>query len=332
MPLEPSCLSGKSYAGLPSQRKNNSWFETNLRLVLATLAVGNGGSDLSDFAAFLDLPQASSFGNRPFNRIEAIVGEHLRAVSDEAMKEAWEEETRLTLEAMGESYFLWKNKRKKDRKNVKLTVSFDMGWQKRSSGNRYDSLSGHAFMIGARSRKILMCIVSSKMCATCLEGEDLQVNAKPHSCPRNYSGSSKAMEADAALEAYEELYEMSQGTTTIGWIIADDDSSMRSLLRHPTIHHPKGALPERLPEPQWLADPTHRTKCMAKPFFALVALGKTSTQCTRVDAFRIKQWWGYMIKYYRKYPIETVRKAAKAVVEHLFNDHRFCDIKWCKPL
>ena len=31
---------------------------------------------------------------------------------------------------------------------VGLTMSFDMGWSKRSSGNTYDSLSGHAFFVG----------------------------------------------------------------------------------------------------------------------------------------------------------------------------------------
>ena len=187
-------------------------------------------------------------------------------------------------------------------------------------------------MIGARTRKIIVVIVSSKMCAKCIEGEGKNKQPKPHTCPRNYSGSSKGMEADAALAVYKELFESSNKTTAIGHIIADDDSSMRSMLRHPTMHHRKGALPPELPEPQWLADPTHRRKIIAKPFFALAALGKSQSNCTTVDATRIKQWWGYMIKYYRGYPLEVVRKAAKSVLEHLFDNHEYCDVKWCKPL
>ena len=140
------------------------------------------------------------------------------------------------------------------------------------------------------------------------------------------------MEADAALAAYEDLHRMPNGTITIGHIIADDDSSMRSLLKHPTMYHRKGALPEDLPEPEWLADPTHRTKVMAKPFYALAGLGKNESECTNVDATRIKIWWGYMIKYYRDHPIEEVRRAAKSILEHLFDDHTYCDPKWCKPL
>ena len=170
------------------------------------------------------------------------------------------------------------------------------------------------------------------MCAKCLEAEANDTDPVPHKCPRNYHGSSKAMEADAALAAYEDLHRMSNGTVTIGHIIADDDSSMRSLLKHPTMHHRKGALPEDLPEPEWLADPTHRTKVMAKPFFGLAALGKNESECTNVDAIRIKIWWGYMIKFYRDHPIEEVRRAAKSILEHLFDDHTYCDVKWCKPL
>ena len=47
---------------------------------------------------------------------------------------------------------------------VKLTVSFDMGWNKRSFGNRYDSLSGHAFYIGCLSQKNICAIVTAKQC------------------------------------------------------------------------------------------------------------------------------------------------------------------------
>ena len=153
VPPNPSTFAGTGYDGEPSARKNNSWFEANLRFVLATLAVGNGGQDLGDFAAFLDLPQASSFATRPFNKIESIVGEHLRRVAEESMIEAWEQETEATLVSEGKDYKTWQDNQPSEREKVKLTVSFDMGWQKRSSGNRYDSLSSHALMIGARFKK-----------------------------------------------------------------------------------------------------------------------------------------------------------------------------------
>ena len=43
---------------------------------------------------------------------------------------------------------------------------------------------------------------------------------------------------------------------------------MRALLKH-SINHPNGKLKPEIPEPEWLADPSHRTKVVAKPIFAL---------------------------------------------------------------
>ena len=40
-----------------------------------------------------------------------------------------------------------------------LTVCYDMGWQHHSLGSAYNSMSGHAFLIGANSNKILKQIV-----------------------------------------------------------------------------------------------------------------------------------------------------------------------------
>ena len=51
--------------------------------------------------------------------------------------------------------------------NFGLTVSYDMGWQRRSSGNNYTSLSGHAFLIGGHTRRVIACVVFSKKCSIC---------------------------------------------------------------------------------------------------------------------------------------------------------------------
>ena len=65
------------------------------------------------------------------------------------------------------------NEYKNKKLNVALTVSFDMGWSKRSSGNIYDSISGHALKIGVLSDKILTAAVSSEMCITCSKAENI---------------------------------------------------------------------------------------------------------------------------------------------------------------
>jgi len=48
-----------------------------------------------------------------------------------------------------------------------LTCCFYMGWQWRASGHNYNSMSGHAFLVGANSNKILMRVCYSKACCSC---------------------------------------------------------------------------------------------------------------------------------------------------------------------
>lgn len=50
-------------------------------------------------------------------------------------------------------------------------------------------------------------------------------------------------------------------------IVSDNDSTMRSHLRHTTNG---GKLPDLVPEPEFKADPSHRIKAMASPIFNLL--------------------------------------------------------------
>lgn len=42
-----------------------------------------------------------------------------------------------------------------------------MGWQRRSSGYNYASLSEHGFLIGVHPRRVIACVVFSKKCIIC---------------------------------------------------------------------------------------------------------------------------------------------------------------------
>ena len=124
-----------------------------------------------------------------------------------------------------------------------------MGWSKRSFGNRYDSLSGHAFMIGCHSQKIITVIVTAKQCRACSSHERKGMEPPQHNCPTNYTESSKAIEVDAVLSIYEELYFDSKKKIALQYIVSDDDSSMRALLKH-SCNHPKGKLKLEILEPK----------------------------------------------------------------------------------
>ena len=151
-----------------------------------------------------------------------------------------------------------------------------------------------------------------------------------HCCPKNYDGLSKAMEADAALQLYKKLYNGSNKNIVLKAVVADDDSPMRALLTHKAVN-PKGRLPEEMSQLEWLADPSHRTKVVAKLIFLLSTLPMSSSACTRVDAIRFKKYLGYMIKENRSKKISEIVFASKALVEHLFNYHDYCNSNWCRP-
>ena len=78
----------------------------------------------------------------------------------------------------------------------------------------------------------------------------------------NYDGSSKGMEADAALHLYKTLFNDNDKKVVLKVIVVDDDSFMNALLRHPD-NNLKGKLSLEIPEPEWLTDPFHRTKVVA---------------------------------------------------------------------
>ena len=124
-----------------------------------------------------------------------------------------------------------------------------MGWSKRVSRNCYDSLSGHALAIEVLSKSILVAIVSSKLCRVCSFAESDNEESPNHYCPKNYDSSSKAMEADEALQLYISLYQDSNKNIVLQGVIVDDDSSMCALLTH-KASNPKGRLPEGMPQPE----------------------------------------------------------------------------------
>ena len=129
------------------------WDATNRRW-------GGGSTKL---LGVLNLPW-KGFEKKNFTKIEAHAGMDEQLVSYLAIEEALQEEIKYTLEHNNQSYGEWCAQTDKDKNNnkVKLTVTYDMGWQKRSSGRIYDSSTGHAFIMGERSKGIIIMVLYSK--------------------------------------------------------------------------------------------------------------------------------------------------------------------------
>ena len=92
-----------------------------------------------------------------------------RLVRDLEIEEALKKEIKDTLERNNQSYGEWCDQTDNEKNNnkVKVIVTYGKGWQKRSSGRRYDSSSGRAFIIGARSKGIIGMVLYSKAFRNC---------------------------------------------------------------------------------------------------------------------------------------------------------------------
>eukprot|EP00978_Attheya_sp_CCMP212_P010989 scaffold26814_cov35-Attheya_sp.AAC.2 len=230
----------------------------------------------------------------------------------------------------------------------KLTVSADMGWQCRR--RTMDSLSGHAFLIGARTGKpIAMEIYATKQCQFCDTHaiNSPEISIPPHPCPKNFEGSSKSMESMACITLYTRMFKETKVHAKT--IVSDDDSSMRSQVKWkiqdkiqarmipewPTYTDAngkkkkvacKGKLPLDIPEPSFIAYPNHRKRVFTDHLYKLKKGGKRHTSITECDILRLRQNFAYMRNGLLQKPDQEDEweNAAKAVVEHHFDNHEYC--------
>ncbi len=112
--------------------------------------------------------------------------------------------------------------------HLRIAVSYDMGWNTFSSGNFYNSLSGQAVMYGCLTGKPIAWCILAKQCNVCQKVAKHNKKPNAHVFPRNYKGSSKAMEAEAARRMLVSLW--TQGYK-ITYIVGDDDATTRAILQ-----------------------------------------------------------------------------------------------------
>ena len=327
-------------------------FAINCQFVLSLMQTGCGATESETYISFLDLPNGSTFKKKIFSRVQNAMRPEIVKISDLCMDDARHEEIKKTI---GENLYKDFLQNKLPPSQVPLTVMYDMGWNKRSSGNKYDSMSGHGFLLGGNTRKIMNYRCMSKACVKCRLAELTKKEPIKHECPKNHCGSSKSMECEAIWLMVQDAYYNQRFTCSI--IVSDDNSTMKSILKHSweekikagrmTVdewpknnqNRPKkdnGRLPLDIPEPKFLADFNHRVKTVGKAIFALAALPKRDSDVSKELAVRMKSYWGMMLKQVRylkwEEEKENIKKKMLAPLEHLFNNHKFCDVEWCYVL
>ena len=297
------------------RNNSNAAFAINCQFVLALMQIGGGASEAGLMLSYLNLPHSSTFQNCTYYKVQEAIRPAIIELSEKSMVKVRQDEV---LATVGEDKSnLWKQK-KIEPSHVPLTISYDMGWNKRSSGTKYDSISGHGFVLGSRTKKILQFKVLSKSCSKCSIAAAKNKVVKPHACPKNHDGSSKSMETEAIFRMVKEAYD--DLGYSIATIILDDDSTTKANLRHSwkekvkqgkmkgsdwpkTISGVKkkdnGRLPLHIPEPQFLADFNHRVKVVGKSVYNLAKMPQKQSMVTKAMAERIKTNSGAMLRQIR---------------------------------
>jgi len=330
-------------------------YAINILWVLGFLTSGDGGTEAGRLMGILGLPHSTSMQKRFFSSIESRISPHVIALCDEVLTDNLKDEVKLFYNNKRNAdgvlvYDLWARKELPNTEDwPRLAMSTDMAWQKRSSGKRYDSLSGHALLCSTTLRKPVMKEILAKSCRICKVWHlkhPIDEAAPDHKCTRNHEGSSGSMEPIAVLKMVVRMYQ--EHNVVVSPIITDDDSSIKAKLKWSNANHmlktnttttpkiinsngnlvtrpDKGELPLDMDEPKFLADPIHRKKTLKGELYRLesqkVANKKTLTKC---DCVRISTNFAYMSRTLSTKTVDEYEHAAQAVLEHHFDNHEFC--------
>ena len=340
----------------PTQTKYIN-YDCNLLAVLAAYMNGDGGTEVRRIAASLNLRNFQStakvFDKTSKNFVAQIIIQEARRAAKEAMideihhsfshkyplldDDDWHNFNELLIKTQQKNGDEGANNSDSsdsaqsqgtssaDGQFVELTVATDMGWQKRSSGRRYDSPSGHMFFVGSETNKILDYELKCVSCNICDIAKRMGSPVKDHECYKNFGGHAKAMEASSTASLVTRIFDQFNGLAKITTIVADDDSSMRSHCSH------QGGLPHHVTAPVFLADPSHRCKVIGKPLYKLASMKKSDCTLSNCDATRLKIYTACFFNKVRKNnkDISYVENHVWCIIHHYFNDHQFCTSDFC---
>jgi len=154
-------------AGSPLIERSTD-YAVNMLHVIGFLASGDGGAEAGRLLGMLGLPNSTTMEKRSFAMIEKRIGPTLQRICDEMLRENLEDEVAVYCgdeeNDQGVLLFdLWKQGNLPTHLWPRLWVSADVGWQKRSSGRSYNSLSGHALFVATLTRKPIVSDYKSRL-------------------------------------------------------------------------------------------------------------------------------------------------------------------------
>ncbi|KAK3084373.1 hypothetical protein FSP39_012413 [Pinctada imbricata] len=205
-----------------------------------------------------------------------------------------------------------------NKSNGNIEVSFDSGWQKRSTGWNYNSSTGHGSMIGKETGKILQFSLRSKACHICALYQSKNHTVPAHECTKNWDGSSKGMEPDMAISMAKDLKEAG---CPINVIHGDNDSTTTSRLQ------------AVFPSIEKKDDANHTKKSITSKLYKLSQKHKSLKQPNVISY--IGKCFMYAIKESQSKNPDRLKSSLDVIVPHLYGDHSLCakeSVNWCSFL
>ena len=328
----------------------------NTEFVGACISCGDGGAEAGRILGLLDLPNSASMEKTSFSKIESGISEAIQGVSQEALDTNLVEEVRLSMDDDPEFEFQnWNNAVSSGVHDnyplssyAKISISCDMGWQKRSSGRSYSSTSGYEFLIGMKTKKPIAVLIRSKFCRICSFAKSKNQIVRQHTCTVNHEGSSGSMESAALVEMTHELHYSK--LCHLQYIVTDDDSTMKARLKWSNadyerhygeepkvmieegkkkgqyrIRKDNGQLDYPIPEPKFVADPAHRIKTFRNHLYTFKGLpAEEKFGFNDADLTRIVRNFAYFVRKLPQTSRDEWVDASKAVIDHHFDEHSCC--------
>ena len=269
-------------------------FDVNTKLATALIHAGLSVVSVQRLLECLEIPPPS---RTCFKAREREVGPSFEKIATESCKNALDLETSLSVSDCSE-------------KPVGITASFDMGWQRRSSGRLYNSKSGVGALIGKETGKLIAYNSRVSNCKQC-EVNEKNGTQKDHDCRLNWLGSAKSMEADVAVELVKEV---ESSKCRVSTIIGDDDATTINKIEK-NIDYPIVKL----------SDFNHSKKSVANDLYSLqkkfkILQPKVIRYLTDCFSYAISQNKGDCI---------GVQKSLVNITPHVFGEHDECG-PWCK--
>ena len=277
------------------KQRGRSLYDVNTKLATGLIHAGLSIVSVQRLLECLEIPPPS---RNCLKQREREVGPVFEKIADATCKNALELETFLSWSECQEG-------------PVDITASYDMGWQKRSSGRAYNSKSGVGVLVGKESGKLLGYSSRISNCKQC-EVNDAKNIRKAHDCRFNWHGSSKAMEGDVAVELVKDCESEKCRITTI---IGDDDATTISKIEK-SVDYPV----------KKLSDFNHCKKTVANDLYSLQKTFKILQP--KVINYFTNTCFTYAISQNLGDPKGT-EKSIHNITPHVFGEHDECG-PWCK--